>query len=589
VTERADPKIPFRAGVLGALLLLAFIVLLGRLFQMQVLVSGKYRAHAEENRIRPERVTALRGRIIGRDGMLYADNRPSFSVAVVPFEIRRNLAVVDHLADLIGADRDQLRERAAKGYARPHEPRAIVPDVDLTVVSIVEEHALDLPGVLILTEPVRVYPGGPAAAHVLGYVGEISDREVDETKGGALRPGARVGRAGLESAYDERLRGRDGFRYVQEDAHGRRLGTLREEEPIPGEDLVITLDWGLQERAESLLAGHEAGTIVALDPEDGEVLLLACSPSFDPNLFSVAVPAAAWDSLSGHPLHPLLNRSIQSAFPPGSVYKPITAIEGIEQRVVGPETVLLPCFGAWQYGRRAFRCWKPEGHGALSMRGAIEQSCDVYFYQVGARLDLDRFAAAARVFGLGARTGIDLPGEKAGLIPDTRYMNERYGKSGWGGGALLNHSIGQGEILTTPLQIARLYAALATGRIVEPHLLHHAAGAEGKEPRRAVSASRPVPLPEEILRPVREGLIRVVEGERGTGRAARVPGVPSAGKTGTAQNPHGEDHAWFVAWAPANRPRIVLAVIIENAGHGGAVAAPLAGDLLRYYFEREKT
>ncbi|MFH1681125.1 MAG: penicillin-binding protein 2 [Candidatus Eisenbacteria bacterium] len=587
--ERTDPRRPLRTGVLGGIVLIAFLVLVGRLFQMQVLVSGKYRAHAEENQIHLERVKALRGRITGRDGAVYADSRPSFSVAVVPFEIRRNPAVLERLADLIGADLAALREQAAKGYSRPFDPRAVLPDADIAIVSIVEEHAFELSGVLILTEPVRVYPGKRVAAHVLGYVGEISEKEIAERKGGVSLPGARVGRGGLERWHDEVLRGHDGYRIVQEDAHGRRMGTLREKEPVSGEDLLVALDWGLQARAESLLAEHGSGTVVALDPENGEVLVLASHPSFDPNLFSVSVSAAVWDSLSGDSLHPLLDRAIQATFPPGSTYKPITAIEGLEQRVVGPETRLLPCFGSWQFGRRAFRCWRPEGHGSLALPGAIEQSCDVYFYQVGARLDLDRFAEAARALGLGERTGIELPGERSGLVPDTRYMNERYGKSGWGGGALLNHSIGQGEILVTPMQIARLYAALGSGRIVQPHLVLRTTGPDGRTTRRAIPSPRPVPLSEEVLRPVREGLVLAVEGDRATGRAARVPGVPVAGKTGTAQNPHGEDHAWFAAWAPASDPRIVVAVIIENAGHGGEVAAPLAGNLLRYFFGREKT
>jgi penicillin-binding protein 2 len=587
--ERPDPRLATRARTIAVIVIAALAILLGRLFQMQVLVSAEYRAQADENRIRPERIAALRGRICGRNGGVLADNRPAFNIAVVPYEVRQDLGVLDHLANLVGADREALRAAAEEGLSRPHQSRVILRDVDLTIVSIVEEHGFELPGVLVESEPVRVYPEGPVAAHVLGYVGEMSEREIEERKSSGAALGTRVGRAGLERWYDEILRGQDGVRYVQEDAHGRRLGALREAEPVAGEDLFLTLDEGLQARAESLLALQIAGTVVAIDPETGGILALACSPSFDPNLFSVAVPGAIWDSLSNDPLHPLLDRAIQATFPPGSTFKPVTAAAGLDQRAVTPESHLLPCFGAWQFGSRAFHCWRPEGHGSLPLREAIEQSCDVYFYQVGARLDLDRFAALAGALGLGQKSAVDLPGEKGGLIPTTKYMNDRYGKNGWGAGALLNHAIGQGEVLATPLQMARLYAALGSGRLTEPHLLVQSVDAEGKVTVRDVSSPKPLSLPDEILRPIREGVTRAVQGDRGTGKSARVPGILVAGKTGTAQNPHGEDHSWFAAWAPASYPEIALAVIVENAGHGSEVAAPIAGDLLRYWFGRERT
>jgi penicillin-binding protein 2 len=586
--QRPDPRVPYRAWILGLLVASAFVVLLGRLFQMQVLVPEGYRARADENRISPERVAALRGRIFDRNGTMFADNRPAFSVSVVPYEIRQSPETLDRLAYLIDADAEDLRERMKKGASRPHEPVTIVPEVDLSAVCIIEEHGFELPGVVLQSEPVRIYPLGRVAAHVLGYVGEVSEAEIGEGKPGGYVSGSRVGRAGLERWYDPVLRGRDGFRYVQEDAHGRRLGTIQETEPIRGEDLRVSLDMEFQARAESLLALQAAGTVIALDPQSGEVLALASMPSYDPNVFSLTVSSSIWDSLTGDSLHPLLDRAIQATYPPGSTFKPVTAAEGLGERVIHPDTRLLPCFGAWQFGRRAFRCWQPGGHGSLALREAIEQSCDVYFYQIGAKMDLDRFAGLARSLGLAVKSGVELPGEKSGLIPTVKYMNDRYGKSGWGAGSLLNFAIGQGEVLVTPMQVARLYASLGSGTLVEPHFLIESIDTEGKKTPYPYPSRKPVPIPEDALRPIREGLIRAVEGDRATGRSARVPGILVAGKTGTAQNPHGDDHSWFAAWAPASQPRIALAVIVENAGHGAEVAAPLAGDLLRYYFGREK-
>jgi len=586
VTDRIDSRVRVRALKVGAPLLLAFLVLIGRLFQMQVLVSEEYALRAEENRVRPERIVALRGRIFDRNGTVLADSRPSFRVSVVPYLMRKDGAVLDRLGSLIGVPRELLAERAEEGASRPYAPTPVVRDVDITTVSLIEEHGYLLPGVFVESEPVRLYPRAALAAHTIGYVGEVTQEEIDHSEDGGYAVGTRVGRGGIERAYDAKLRGRDGVRYIQEDARGRPLGTLRETEPVPGEDLVLSLDADLQEHAESLLAAEGAGALVVIDPRSGEVLALASWPTVDPNILSVSIPVALWDSLTSDSLHPLIHRAIQATFPPGSTFKPITAATGLTEGIVDPGTRLLPCFGSYRFGRRVFHCWEEEGHGSLTLVPAMARSCDVYFYQIGAKMDLDRFAQIARGFGFGRPAGIDLPGEKGGLVPSMEYMNRRYGRSGWGRGHLLNHSIGQGEILANPLQIAQLYGALGTGKLARPHLLIQSVDLGGNRTEFGSGGSEPLPIPPEVLRPIREGLVAVVQGERGTGRAARVPGTAVAGKTGTAENPHGEDHAWFAAWAPAEDPHIALAVIVENAGHGGEIAAPMAGSLLRYIFTR---
>ncbi len=575
-----------KAITLAAILLVGFLILAGRLFQMQVLVWEEYLARADENRIRPERLAALRGKIYDRNGAVLADSRPSFSVSIVPYQVRKNPEVLDRLGDLIGVEPDRLRERVRKGFSRPYEPRPVLRDVDLRTVSIIEERGYDLSGVLIESEPVRRYPEGSLAAHVIGYMGEVSEKEIAASRvgGSGLAVGMRVGRAGIEREYDSRLRGKDGVRYVQEDARGRPLGTLRETDPLPGEDLYLTIDAPLQALAESLLADYRGGAVVALDPVGGDVLALASFPTFDPNLFSVAVSGVVWDSLSTDPAHPMLDRALQSAFPPGSTFKPVTAAVGLIDGLIRPDMRLLPCLGSYKFGRRVYRCWLETGHGSLRLTDAIARSCDVYFYQVGAGMDLDHFAGVAGDFGLGRKTGIDLPGERSGLVPSKKYMNNRYGKSGWGAGFQLNHAIGQGEILTTPLQVACFYGALGTGERVRPRLLREAVAPDGSIVAGPTPALEKVNLPAKVLDELREGITAVIEDDRGTGTAARIPGIVAAGKTGTAENPHGTEHAWFVAYAPVEAPVIVVVVFLEQAGHGGAEAAPVAGKLLRRYF-----
>ncbi len=585
-----DPRAREKGILLGVVLLAGVLLLIGRLFQMQVLGAEEYTAKADENRIRPERLTALRGRIYDRTGLILADSRPSFSVSVIPYQIKRDPEVLNRLGALIDVEPEELRERVRRGYSRPYEPRVVVRDVDIRTVSIVEERTRELPGVLIASEPVRRYPQGERFAHLLGYLGEVSERELREaaTSGSGLGAGSRVGRTGLEKQYDRRLRGKDGVRYVQEDARGRTLGTLRESAPVPGEDLRLTVDGSLQALSESLLKNYMAGAVVALDPRTGDILVLSSWPSFDPNLFAVSVSSADWDSLTGHKQHPLLNRTTQAAYPPGSVFKLITSLTGLMEGLVKPETRLLPCLGSYRFGRRVFRCWKEEGHGSLPLRDALARSCDVYYYQIGSNMDLDRFSGVAGDFGFGKKTGVDLPTERSGLVPSKKYMNDRYGRSGWGPGFKLNHSIGQGEILTTPLQIARYFGAIATGSIVRPRLLKESIDPDGNRIDGPESVARAVSYTADLLDPVRLGIIEVVEGLRGTGGAARVPGIRVAGKTGTAQNPHGLEHAWFVAYAPAEQPEIVVCVFLEQAGHGGSEAAPIAGDLLRLYFSRKR-
>ena len=452
--------------------------------------------------------------------------------------------------------------------------------VPFAVRAAIEELRGELPGLEVHIEPLRRYAHGTVAAHLLGYAGEINEKELEKRTVDGYRSGDLIGRSGVEHGYEDLLRGQDGAEFVVVNAMGKRVTTLSEGPPrlpVAGHDLTLTIDLKVQNAMEEAMAGVERGAAVAIDPRDGSILGLVSRPAFDPNEFSVGLSARRWKELSEGGQNPLLNRAIQGTYPPGSTFKIVSMLSALRNHVATPTTRFAPCVGRYSFGGRSFGCWKRTGHGSLDFIGALEHSCDVYFYQVGPKLGLGPLEASAREFGLGGRTGIDLPQEKKGLIPGQAWYDERWGAGNWRKGVMLNLAIGQGELLTTPLQLALMAAETGmSGKALRPHVVRQIKGvpefAPGRPERERITAS-----PEE-WRAVREALERVVVS--GTGTAARVPGVRVAGKTGTAQNPHGDDHALFVCYAPVDDPRIALAFVIENSGHGGSVAAPKAGRVL---------
>jgi penicillin-binding protein 2 len=558
-----------------ALLVLFLLVLGGRLFHLQILSTERWEKQSRENRIRPERIKALRGLIKDRNGTLLATNRPAFAVAVLPYKVREHPDVLDRLGPVIGMTAAEIRERIKSEAPHPFEEVRLRRDVDMQTVSRIEERRLDLPGVVVLAEPVREYPFGDVGSHALGYIAEIGREELAARRETGYQPGDEVGRSGVERVYENVLRGKDGKRYVLEDAHGREHSELGEDPPAPGSVLVLTLDWRLQQIADSALATYSAGAVVALDPRDGAVLALASSPRFDPNLFAGGIAADEWRRLNTDPTHPLFNRAVQSAYPPGSTYKLVTAAAALEGGLISPSTMYRSCGGGYLYGGRVFHCWEEAGHGRLAVGGAIIHSCDVFFYQVGERMSLRQFSEASTRFGFGRKTGVDLPQEVKGLVPTAAYYDKKFGASKWTQGLLLNLAIGQGELLCTPLQICHFFGALGMRGIAStPHLLDRIETFEGRlvEAHR-VRAER-FDLSPTTWSVVRDALVDVVE--HGTGRGSRLSGIPVAGKTGTAQNPHGLEHALFVAYAPADAPEIAVCVVLEQAGHGGTVAAPIA-------------
>ena len=574
-----------RAAVFTAAVLTGFGAVTVGLIRLQVTFHDKYQDLAKENHVRLEVLRAPRGSIYDRNGALLADSAPSFSITFRPFpaesvsvmQLTQGSDWIARVCRLIEADTTEVRSAVSLAN-RTGQTAVLRRNAPFAVRAAIEETRGELPGVEVQIEPLRRYVHGIEAAHLLGYAGEINEEELEERGPEGYRSGDLIGRTGVERTYEDILRGQDGAEFVVVNAMGRRVTTLSEGPPrlpVPGHDLVLTLDLKVQTALEDAMATVERGAAVAIDPRDGGILGLVSRPAFDPNEFSVGLSQERWKELSEGGA--LLDRAIQGVYPPGSTFKVVSMFAALRNDVARPETHLAPCTGRYQFGGRSFMCWKHDGHGSLDFVGALENSCDVYFYQIGIRLGLPRLAEAAREFGLGGRTGVDLPQEKKGLVPSPAWYDERWGAGRWRKGLMLNLVIGQGELLVTPIQLAVMIAETAMGgEAVRPHVVGDIRGVRNFQPARPTRDrvdGRPADW-----QAVQQALELVVVG--GTAKAAQVPGIRVAGKTGTAQNPHGKDHALFACYAPADNPRIALAFVIENSGHGGSIAAPKASQVL---------
>ncbi len=577
-----------RFALLAGVALTGFALVILGLLRLQVVEHERYVLLSKENRVRLEIIRAPRGSIYDRHGELLADTAPSFTIVFRPFPVESTRAVMllhradwtPRVAELTGLDTTEVKERVAVAN-RGGQTAVLRRDAPFSVLAAVEETRSELPGLEVQVEPLRHYAHGSLAAHLLGYAGEINQSELDERADRGYHLGDLVGRTGVEKNYEDILRGRDGAEFVVVNAMGRRVARLSEgpgQPPVPGHDLELTIDLKVQKVLEEVMAGVERGGAVALDPRDGSILGLVSRPAFDPNEFSHGLSQARWDKLSSGGANPLLNRAIQGVYPPGSTFKVVTMTAALRAGIATAATRFDPCVGGYQFGSRWFACWNKAGHGSLDFIGALEQSCDVYFYQVGPKLGLTPLEETARGFGLGDRTGVDLPQESRGLIPSVAWYDKRWGAGKWSKGLLLNLAIGQGELLLTPLQLALMMAEIAEdGRAIRPHLVQAVRGVQEFHPQKPAQPG--VIASPAVWDALHKGLEAVVAS--GTGTAARIPGIRVAGKTGTAQNPHGKDHALFACYAPADDPRIALAVVVENSGHGGSVAAPLAARVLR--------
>jgi penicillin-binding protein 2 len=575
-----------RANLLAGFFAAAVFLLMGRMFYMQTFQHKDYFEISEENRIRIVPEIAVRGKMIDRNGRLLVDNRPSYVVAAVPNEVSDLDLISSNLSTLLDISEERISTKIRGSRFRRHEPVRLKRDAPFEIVCRIEEASDDYPGVVLQLDQSRNYPPRGSVAHLLGYLSEVTETELDRQRGKGFHSGSLVGRKGIEKAYDDFLRGKDGTRYLEVSAEGRIIGPLKERDPIeatPGYDVRLTIDYDLQLHGESLFGDTLTGAAVALDPNTGAILAFVSQPSFDANLFTGPLSREDWEGLSTDERHPLLNRCIQATYPPGSIYKLIVAGAGLESGAINADTRFLACTGGYRYGNRVFKCHKLSGHGVLTVIDAIAASCDVYFYQLGRELGLKRFAEYAKSCGFGAPVGIDLADEASGLVPDKDYYDNRFGEGKWPSSLILNLAIGQGENLVTPLQMAVFYGALANGgRIMRPHALQSLVTPQGEILKEPEEIGR-LPFSESTLRILDSALIDVVNGRLGTAHLAQVERTLVAGKTGTAQNPHGNDHAWFCAFAPAHDPKIAIACIVENAGHGGSVAAPIVASMIERY------
>ncbi|MES2201855.1 MAG: penicillin-binding protein 2 [candidate division FCPU426 bacterium] len=565
----------------------AMALLLLRLAWMQLWMGKEYRSQAENNATRTVPWRAPRGLLLDRHLRVLVSNQPALSLGLTPAELLRRPEMVDpviqRLASLTGLGAEEIHEKFVRQSKRPFAPARLSQDLDRAMLGRLEERRDQLPGMMVIADSKRVYPL-PLAAHVLGYVGEISEKQLDAMEDQGYRMGDMVGQTGLEAVYDQVLKGEDGGRQVRIDAHGHELSVLAETQPRTGNSLVLTLDAALQQVAEDQM-GRNAGAIVALDPRNGDVLAMVSKPDFQSSDFSGRVKHGVWSRLLQDERTPFTNRAIQGVYPPGSVFKVVTAAAALETGAVTPQW-RAECYGIFYIANWPYRCWKETGHGAIAIEQAITESCDIYFYQAGLRTKVQALHDYSVRFGLGRKTGVDLPGEKAGLVPDAAWK-ENTQSMPWFPGNTIMMSIGQGYLQVTPLQMATVAAAIANGGTLwKPHLVSRVTSPEGE----LVSEVKPqkmgqVALSPETLRLIQRGMTKAVDERRGTAWRARVEGVSVAGKTGTIQNPPFADHAAFVAFAPVENPQIAIAVLVENAGsEGGVVAAPMAKAMLDAYF-----
>ncbi|HPI97774.1 MAG TPA: penicillin-binding protein 2 [Synergistales bacterium] len=568
--ERIDRRLFFSfIGMFAFCIILAF-----SLGFFQLVESDRFGDLASENRLRFLRIPPERGEIFDRNGAPLGINLDSFNIMGYPLDIRKS-NLLPSFARLLNSHgipitREDLEKRIEQQFLVPYRSLPLLKDLTLTQM-------IDLVGDPLFPEqlfPLKVshrsYPAGPLVAHVMGYVGEISPEELKNATGYEYSGGDLVGKNGIERQHEELLRGLHGEQAIEVDARGRKIRTLDITPPTKGEDLHLTLDLGAQSLAGRLFEGKR-GAAIALDVNTGEILVLYSSPGYDNNPLTWGVSPAEWRALMNNPERPMMNRTISGLYSPGSVFKPLVALAALDKGVISSSTRFY-CSGKFRLGDRQFRCWQKYGHGSVNLISALKDSCDVYFYQVGLKVGIDDLIKWGVKMGLGSLSGIDLPGELSGNLAGRDWKKKNLGEN-WYPGDTVNYSIGQGFLLVTPIQLARMYAFIANeGTIVKPHLT-----------RGSIIETRSTPLNKEHIRLVKRGLDEVVR--KGTGAAAGQYEVSIAGKTGTIQNPHGPDHACFAGYAPADVPRFAAVVMVEAGEHGSTVAAPIVGEILAYLLQ----
>jgi penicillin-binding protein 2 len=604
ITHRDDGELDYfkrRAMFSSVVVIFFFAILISRLWYLQIQHGSDYRKLADNNRVRYLEIAAPRGNILDSKGREIVTNRPSFNVVWIREGRRLDEELIKTMARILEVNVSDLLARVRKMAGTPgHYPIRLAEDIEWNKVAFIENNRMELPGIKIEVVPLRVYHYGNVASHVIGYLGEINKKELQKSEPGVYRGGDMIGKMGLERIREKDLRGEKGRHYMEVNALGFEQRNLKGVEPLPGNDLQLTLDIDMQKAAEDIMMSEDkSGAVVAIEVTSGRLLMLASAPVLELDKFIGGISHKNWNAMLENPHHPLLNKIVQGQYPPGSTYKLVTAVAGLAEGVINPATVIY-CPGFYKFGNRTYRCWKHSGHGAVNLKRALSESCDVYFYQVGQRLGVNRLASYARRLGLGRKTGVEMEHEKAGLIPTSEWKMKRYGKP-WQEGETLSVAIGQGFDLVTPIQLAVMTATVANGgTLYKPSLIEQVRDPDG----RVIEHFTPTVIEQfsgqgRNLALVRQGLTEAVNGRHGTGRRARLENITVAGKTGTAQVvrlkqykhlkekdiPYKyRDHAWFTCFAPAENPEIAVSVLVEHGLHGGSGAAPIAKAVLEKYF-----
>ncbi|HOD70150.1 MAG: Stage V sporulation protein D [Deltaproteobacteria bacterium ADurb.BinA179] len=583
-----DDDLKWKAKIFMAFIFCLFTVLLLRLLNMQVFKGSYYEGLARNNRIRIISIPAQRGQILDRNFEVLADNRPAYNLMVMPEDVSDVSSIAGRLAEILECEEAEIIEKIKEGKKRPYNPVALARDISFYQMASIETQLYTMPGVSIDATSERDYVLKELSAHALGFLGEISRRQLEAFgPKSPYAPGDLIGKSGVESICEETLRGTKGVRIFEVDALGRKIHVLDERAPVPGKDVVLTIDKRLQLAACRSLGGR-AGAVVAIAPSTGEILAMVSSPSFDPNLFLSPMTPETWKEIIEDPMHPLENRSIRGQYSPGSVFKVLIAALALNSGFVTPDDKVY-CPGSYSLGDSTFKCWRKEGHGHVDLATALTQSCDVYFYVLGERLGIDRISSFCQDMGLGRPTGIEFRDELAGLVPTREWKQKRF-KEPWQKGESVITAIGQGFTLVTPLQIAKVMSGIVNGgKVITPRILAST----------QMTQERNLNIRENELAVILEGLKAVVEADRGTGRAIKDPRFTMGGKTGTVQVVRGytsklpdqsdlpykiRDHAWFFGFSPVENPEILVVAIVEHGGSGSAIAAPVVRDVIHEYY-----
>lgn len=589
-------------AIAGIILFFGGLIVL-RLWFLQIHKGEEYRMRAENNRVRISQTPPPRGSILDRKGREIVSNRPSFNILLVREDSGDIEELLKKLSRVLDMSVSELWKQIKDNAHKPrHIPIRLKEDIDWETLAFLENHNQEFPGVRIEVLPVRTYGWGDLAANVIGYVKQISKKELEERDEERYRGGDLIGKKGLERLKEEELRGEKGNRLSEVDHRGFEQQVLQDVDPLPGNEITLTIDAELQQVAEEIMDKEgKAGAVVAMEVNTGRVLVAASTPRIHLEDFIGRISEKKWKQYNDNPKHPLINKVVQAAYPPGSTYKMVTALAGLALGVIDKDTALY-CPGHYKFAGRRYHCWKRGGHGAVNLKRAIAESCDVYFYQVGLRVGVDNLARFAKKYGLGKKTGVDLEYEKSGIVPTKEWKKKARGQK-WQEGETLSVAIGQGFNLTTPLQICLMTATIANGgKQYLPQLIEFI-----KEPDGTIKEQFEPKLIDELkgekryLKQIRRGMFEVVQGKRGTARRARIKGITIGGKTGTAQVvrlaqyrhlkeediPYKfRDHAWFTCYAPADKPEIAVTVLVEHGLHGSSGAAPVAKLVLEKYFEK---